>query len=508
MEKRGEALSIKMVERQRDHSLGSRSAWIGLPLAAVFLMLGCTDSPQSRGCITEQDCAPSEVCRGGECTSRARCSSDFDCPQTELCLNGTCELIQCLGEETCGDGRRCVNGWCVRREVSGCLRDEDCPSGTCSLSQGICEPDRNEDAGGCVDDCPDSMSDGCDASDDCPLGMYCTAGVCAPGCRNDDQCPGELCQVTTGQCQARSCLRNTDCAEGRVCTARLRDDAQLELQCRLSGVPLRRECLQDADCQTGACLVDQTCLEACLNDQDCGGRLCTQNEWRPEDGAQVALLSCRRPAMDCQADIDCPPDQVCLPVLNEDDVSLRCTITPVGSSAGARCTESGACQSQTCLNGRCWSPCAPGNIQHCGDGLRCYENGHYLRDQGEQPGGDDDEFFGLGACLPDRGSGHPCVDRQCPDGEVCTLSPGPRRREWSNICRRAVGALRGGAECMGDTQCRSGWCGPESFCLDPCRNGMPTTSCVEDAVCESVRLPLWKGDSMTPAWTARSEVCR
>ena len=68
--------------------------------------------------------------------------------------------------------------------------------------------------------------------------------------------------------------------------------------------------------------------------------------------------------------------------------------------------------------------------------------------------------------------------------------------------------LRGGDTCQGDSECRSGWCGPGQICIEPCRNSEPPPSCVEGARCENVSLPLWESDSMVEAWTANSEVCR
>ncbi|MBX7077553.1 MAG: choice-of-anchor L domain-containing protein [Nannocystaceae bacterium] len=87
---------------------------------------------------------------------------------------------------TTGGGSGCAsNGDCVVPGLSvcdtqtgacvGCVEDADCPAGKVPLhcnGDGLCE--------GCMSDAH------------CPLGSTCQGGVCAPGCDDDQPCPGNF----------------------------------------------------------------------------------------------------------------------------------------------------------------------------------------------------------------------------------------------------------------------------------------------------------------------------
>ncbi|MBC8071487.1 MAG: choice-of-anchor L domain-containing protein [Deltaproteobacteria bacterium] len=79
----------------------------------------------------------------------------------------------------------------------GCVDDVDCTVpglGKCNAQNGTCR--------GCLDDadCPQhpvalacndaGFCEGCTADNHCPLGTTCQAGVCAPGCNDEQPCPG------------------------------------------------------------------------------------------------------------------------------------------------------------------------------------------------------------------------------------------------------------------------------------------------------------------------------
>jgi len=271
----------------------------------------CTDE-----CDRDSDCATSDRCvpYGGGCnTCQPRsCQDDLDCPERTDCVGLRCRLrpTHACPDEGCGGGQVC----------------DDLACGKCAAP---CE---------------------CREHRDCPRGTRCRGCECVLGCRDDDDCDGDLgCDPVTGNCQECTCSENEQCEAGLYCDSCFcREGCRADEECPpwtvCSGEshncqPLV-ECRQDIECGRNGLCVDTRCVENPGLCEDgataCGG----QWDWRVGD------YRCIR---DTEQVPNCPDGNACDPP--EDAQRPVCL-----------------CDFEDCLTAQCDGPNAlrcPGAPFHC-----------------------------------------------------------------------------------------------------------------------------------------------
>jgi MYXO-CTERM domain-containing protein len=174
------------------------------------------------GLIDDGDdlCAPSEICRFGQCIGRCT-GGEIDCPLGRTCVDGVCVENDCVGI-SCDPGQRCIGGECV----DGCT-DVVCPAGQ------VCDPF----VGACVNPC---------TGVDCDGAQVCVDGVCQPHCECHLQrcdADGLSCGVD-GHCYDPAC-ENVTCDEGFICEGGDCIDACGGVRCPAGQLCWRGNCVPD-----------------------------------------------------------------------------------------------------------------------------------------------------------------------------------------------------------------------------------------------------------------------
>jgi hypothetical protein len=363
-------------------------------------------------CNTDQECAPTERCLGGEC-ARSSCTAEDP---------SGCELVPCSGPDctpdatptvSCADGvqngdetDRDCGGTCPARctESLGCASNADCSTSLfCAPESGRCTPAECDDGlqngaeilidcgGGACPGCPDGTA--CEVDADCLNQVCASDGLCAaPSCTDgranqnetDVDCGGacpENCGVGAGcsaaaDCESRVC-EAIGCAPGlaRCCQAPTCEDGianggEPVVDCGNATCGLCAEgdrCTAGAQCQGGTCAAGACFTPAlCANgnrdgaetDVDCGG---------PNP-------ACNRCAdrRACQADSDCANanclDGVCISCGDNVQDGTETDVDCGGADPACvrcldqrRCLQAGDCANSNCDNFRCIS---------CGSGIQ------------------------------------------------------------------------------------------------------------------------------------------
>jgi hypothetical protein len=217
-------------------------------------------------------------------------------------------------------------------------------------------------------------------------------------------------------------------------------------------------------------LVTATCAPrpgaACMTSGDCrAGEVCGSSTCIPAGDSAA-----------CQRDGDCSAPNVCRLVLDPSNTRLLSVCgPPIGpAESGARCRESGECQSGLCLrSGVCFGGCRPGSDSsmntdcHNHDGVICGETVLSFPSAGATP-----LRFTVTSCvlLPPTCQS----DRDCDtSGGACQIIVDPKKpTQLRTGCLPAAGRLRASAPCEQDGDCASGLCsgsGTSRVCFAACR---------------------------------------
>lgn len=269
----------------------------------------------------------------------------------------------------------------------GILNGQVALGGSCTfsfdcLSELYCRPTGGSScSGSCAAPVPAGQS--CGPYDLCAGGGSCSGGTCGPGGTSTPAGPGTGGPGTpcseTSDCQ--SCL---DCSfisdGGMICvgsgllgaTCQFDSDCATPLlyckqgTCAPSGIPGDTGCLSTSDnsCLIGWCQPAQgstpsVCVGSsaiggpCVDGHSCSSGYCV-------DGGS-ALGTCTADATQGQscASASCGDNLYC------DQTTQLCEATLGG---GAVCTSGDQCQSSSCLNGQCASPCVSGCGSNCFNG--------------------------------------------------------------------------------------------------------------------------------------------
>lgn len=192
----------------------------------------CGSCSDARGCRDQGACLP--YATGGNYCGTA-CISDVGCPRGYRCADidglatkqcvartGVCEsLAVCAGDNDCPVGSICQvqTGQCIEGCVDGgCPNNDVCVASRCRApctTNGDCEaPAICEDNGKC------RIPGTCQDRIDCPdAETYCdrASGQCTSGCEVDLDCGDAAKVCERGECVAKGCQHNYQCAFGQIC---------------------------------------------------------------------------------------------------------------------------------------------------------------------------------------------------------------------------------------------------------------------------------------------------
>ena len=273
--------------------------------------------PVGAACETAADCETNFCATtalnprmvGGYCTMLG-CGENSPCPAGATCV-ATSGLMACFahcdpGADVCRDGYVCQP--LSTDPLAGicapkCTVDADCPAGgVCETTSGMCVP-------------PSS----CDpAAPSCPTGSVCfptsvspTGGYCFVGCEDPDGCKdSEVCQPMgagspDGVCVPPPCAANAQCPAGATCE----EQHDALSYCRPPDVCPTGTCTEaDTTCVGGLCL--SSCSEGAAGDTECStlhpGLACA-------DSFGACMPACG-PGGTCGVGSSCfDTDNVCLP---------------------------------------------------------------------------------------------------------------------------------------------------------------------------------------------------
>jgi hypothetical protein len=389
----------------------------------------------------------------GNCAQSGPCTSDFECDATGQGFQA-CDLDSglcvCKDDRACGPDEFCnAVGRC--QTVSGCGTNDDCGGGDSGLfcdvttSQCLslleCSPEQGQSCCSLDSQCPfrqicDTLTltcvEGCRGNADCLIGEGCTGagfgalGVCGTRCTDDNLCAnGELCNLTTGQCELDTrgpyclgcaggvasddcgdfgnyCLTDSvnggefcgvDCYAGEACPQGYGCSDVIIIPPSAPFCTFPEICVIADGAGSGVC--SRSTGTACVQDEDCpegppGGDCHIQTNGRfgscaldpnincqsdadctSVDGDECIRIECRGGEGDsfghctCTRDSDCPVD-VCVGADLSDPnnpVQGHCELS------GHDCFEAFECDIITCVEGGCLigANCAPSNDRSCRD---------------------------------------------------------------------------------------------------------------------------------------------
>lgn len=195
---------------------------------------GCREGDCFPRCDVNEDCQDENMCTSDTCVDHL-CENVpvVECPD-QICNPETGDCVDCLSDENCNEGERCVDNTCI----PFCIEDVDCDdANSCTVDiclDGICV---NEEVV-CEDD-----------------GDLCTTEACDPqsGCASTpvDCNEGEVCDPNTGECvPIPTCRGDPDCDDGLFCNGR---ETCVDGACTDGPYPCREneECDEFNGCEPG-----------------------------------------------------------------------------------------------------------------------------------------------------------------------------------------------------------------------------------------------------------------
>ena len=377
-------------------------ASLALFLAASSCTCADTVSQTRFACQATSECLAGFTCRGGECRSDDIPPGECVEGSKEACTTASCERV-CNADggwsactpatgpglerdpNNCGEcGRRCSTRLgdaltCIAGRCT-CVHDADCPTGDVCLTGGVCGLD--------TDPC---------AHVTCTSGSVCRAGTCAPvacaaGCR-----PGEVCDITSGNCRPiLPCHFAGPCSDGGICESGAQPDGE---PCSDSVA-----CSAGDSCRAGTCIGTAyscpspvVCQQsvACAGDGGCeitpaadgtpcnDGVSCTAADQCVSGACTGTAYTCS--PNQCASTSECAGDGGC-------DVTPRNVGTACddgqGCTAGDFCSDAGSCTGVTyacpgvtqckeaglCLGDGGCDVVNKANGTPCDDGLACSGN--------------------------------------------------------------------------------------------------------------------------------------
>ena len=271
----------------------------------------CTVAPS--GCTNDSQCAPTEICSGGDCVPRPAtgsplgeaCTADDGC-RSGLCLAGVCtQSCDWLNTTSCPSGfycdgdssTSCSTGYCLRGTAGAGALGDSC-TGDTECSSLFC------DGGTCTTPCVPGGTVGCSAGYTCQVGTLTCRGACRRGrelgdsCEVNSDCASLACAMRgSDSFCTQACNDTTTCPDGFSCLA-----AGDQSVCVPDAGGLDDACTTDADCLSGICTTEHGgsyCTRAC---GECpAGFECQATE----TDAAVCVRTERELGQDCDGNEDC-----------------------------------------------------------------------------------------------------------------------------------------------------------------------------------------------------------
>ncbi len=267
-----------------------------------------------------------QVAQGGGCTFGWDCASGLYCrPGGATSCAGVCAVPVADGQP-CGIYDQCVSG-------------DSCTSGTCTASG-----NGSGGSGTGAPGAPCTSSSDCQGCLSCSFGQnggVCTAlGLVNSACASDSDCVAPLLYCKSGSCQPAGVTGETGCVPGS-------DNACLFGWCEPTAGG------------SGACVDSSGLGGPCLDASSCSSGICSGAD--PDAGTLGSCASAPGKGQPCGAadGFACGSNLYC------DTGSGSCQPT---LPAGAACANALACQSLSCVEGQCASPCVAGCASGCNDG--------------------------------------------------------------------------------------------------------------------------------------------
>lgn len=319
------------------------------PVTTCSNSLGCTSAVDATGqalpicdkdagrcvaCLSNLDCAESQVCSDQKCVAVVACQNSKDCSPDQVCdtQKGYCK--DCLGDADCGSSQQCMDGECI--DFIACSSDKQCtPLGLlCDTSKGKCA--------------------GCLVHSDCPAVYHCApTGVGGTG-----QCELDVCQSGEAKCDANQVV---------VCNA-TGDDWALQQACGSASTCVQEAgsaaclpwvCQPGSGCQDGKAIVCSSDGLSITQSTDCaiGGGVCS--------GGQCKTLVCEPGTSWCSGQTR----KVC----SADGLSIASATL---CQQGTWC-DSGTCKTQICspnaniCAGQVAKTCDSTGLAYVGPGTDC-----------------------------------------------------------------------------------------------------------------------------------------
>jgi Cys-rich repeat protein len=201
---------------------------------------------------------------------------------------------------------------------AGCGTDNDCPGMLCDVSTGRCVP--------------------CTAQRQnlCPPTQHCADNRCVDGCRADDGCASTpttpRCDATRNTCV--QCVEDAQCGAGELCRA----------NACVPGCSPTRACPNGGACCDGACFDPSTSADHC---GACGVRCMTAGATPACQGGRCTVGACNAGLGDCDADAS-----------NGCETDVATSLTHCGMCGNACPARANAVP--TCAAGACGFTCSEG----------------------------------------------------------------------------------------------------------------------------------------------------
>lgn len=446
-------------------------------------VLGSDGGTVGAECVDDNQCASGRRCIDNRCVG---CSVNVQCRPGYSCQSGDC-VRDCQGNAECPLGLACISGSCTT-----CLTSSDCrdPSLVCN---------------------PQSQCAHCRDRSECPSGKACLVTGCGD-CTLDADCgSGAICEQ--GVCTPGDCHGNADCTANQACVGRSCGQCTVDSQCRAGQLCVGNACVTGncrsvLDCGAGQVCLNNQC-GACANDAQCGagqlclpgtnGLRCTAGTCRANGdctGASAGMLCLNNTCQACGTSAPCANGQICNAqgrcVVGDCFTNADCTGPKAGYAClSANCTPCGAssdcgasgyvCVGGQCRVGNCASPAdCPQQGQLCTNNacVGCTQSsqcpGGQVCDQGLCQAGNctsTSDCTGGRLCL-NRTCSQCTLDSQCGAGNLClggACTPGNCRTPTDCFVASADGGVSGTQLCT------------TNFC-QPCAN---TTQCGANKVCDT-----------------------